>query len=159
MGNRGVRGHGPLGADRCRHLILGIGRRVGVSSRFWPGFMSHWRGDPTVTEAALVHHVGVLHAHPAGSVLVIHTSPHVGHAHTGGSHAWVVVLKWTFRPWESVSHRVHAVALRTMMGWIHAGLRRRARMEADGTGAQRGSVGGAHVAVLLLVRGLLLVRI
>lgn len=125
---------------------------MGVSGRLPPRFVSDGWRDAAVTEVALVGHVGVLHAHAVGSVLLVHTSPHVGEAHAGRPQAVVVVLGGPLGAAVSVAHGVHAVAVGTMVGRIHAGLGRRSRLQRHWSGSQRWAVHWTHVRVLLVIR-------
>lgn len=125
---------------------------MGVPGRLPPRFVSDGRRDAAVTEIALVGHVWILHAHPAGSVLLAHASPHVGEAHAGGPQAMVVVLGRPLGAAVSVAHGVHVVAVGTVVGRIHAGFGGRSRLQRHGSGSQRWAVHRAHVRVLLVVR-------
>lgn len=126
---------------------------MGISSSFWPWFMSYRRWNSTVTKVALADHVGILHVHSNRSLLVLvsHTCPHVGQAHARWPHARVVVLMWSLWPWESVAHGVHGVALWMVVGRVHASFRRRSGLHGDWTRAQGGAMSRPHVGVLLLL--------
>lgn len=141
----------PWDAACSRHLILGIGRRMRVSSSFWPGFVPRWRGDTTIAEAALVRCTGVLYLHPPrGDLSTLgHTIPWMWRAHDRRPHPGVVMLQWPLLPWKSVSHGGYGVALWMAVGRIHAGLRRRPRLKSHRTWTKGRAVSRAHVGMMV----------